>query len=65
MVFSERRIDDVMKIPKIKAGLKDGVILKKYYLCRYKLFLKKPNFHLQAFLELIQSGFFQILSRNH
>ena len=27
--FLERRIEDVMKIPKIKAGFKDGVILKK------------------------------------
>lgn len=39
--FLERRIEDVMKIPKIKAGFKDGVILKKILTMPLRIISKK------------------------
>ena len=39
--FLERRIEDVMKIPKVKAGLKDGVILKKILSMPLQIISKK------------------------
>ena len=39
--FLERRIEDVMKIPKIKAGLKDGVVLKKLLSMPLRIIAKK------------------------
>ena len=39
--FLERRIEDVMKIPKIKAGIKDGAILKKILSMPLRIISKK------------------------